>query len=574
MKKRIASLIAALAVTAAGTTAYAAKAWAPADLRSLGSFLLGASETGSADLNDDNVSDIFDMIAMRKSLISSVGDYKETTVPATEEYVKLINRNVISDGVTWLVQSGAATEFSVARAKTVSVTIKGDSSVNNGEEHRPRYAILVNDEPVLTECLSEKEKTVKVLDSDTPTNAVIKVIHLSEANNGPVGVGSITVGSDSALPIIPTSQKPLHIEFVGDSITCAYGVEGKDQYENFKTTTENFLKSYAYLTAKKLDADYSTACYSGYGVISSYSSDGSRNTSGLLGDHYDNAAANAPYNIPWDHSTTPVDVTVVNLGTNDNTYCSKDYETRGPEFTKAYVELLGKIHKAHPDAAIICTVGTMGCAEMYPYIEEAVEQFRKSSGMGDKIMCYQSAQQDMNNDGLGSDWHPSYITHQKSAAVLSDKICTLLGLESDQVGIDVAADAKYEVSLNKDAGADAATYFSDFDKSFWVNVVTGGKEQSDVQSVVSPIGLKKGGTYKLTFKATAPEGSKLPVQIRSKDGKTVYCDETFTAKGEKTSFEAEFTVTSDDPAAEFAILFGGKDYSSVTLYELHLVKTA
>ena len=323
MKKRIASLIAALAVTAAGTTAYAAKAWAPADLRSLGSFLLGASETGSADLNDDNVSDIFDMIAMRKSLISSVGDYKETTVPATEEYVKLINRNVISDGVTWLVQSGAATEFSVARAKTVSVTLKGDSSVNNDEEHRPRYAILVNDEPVLTECLSEKEKTVKVLDSDTPTDAVIKVIHLSEANNGPVGVSSITVGSDSALPIIPTSQKPLHIEFVGDSITCAYGVEGKDQYENFKTTTENFLKSYAYLTAKKLDADYSTACYSGYGVISSYSSDGSRNTSGLLGDHYDNAAANAPYNIPWDHSTTPVDVTVVNLGTNDGVYVQK-----------------------------------------------------------------------------------------------------------------------------------------------------------------------------------------------------------------------------------------------------------
>ena len=80
--------------------------------------------------------------------------------------------------------------------------------------------------------------------------------------------------------------------------------------------------------------------------------------------------------------------------------------------------------------------------------------------------------------------------------------------------------------------------------------------------------------YKLTFKATAPEGSKLPVQIRSKDGKTVYCNETFTSKGEKTPFEAEFTADYDDPSAEFAIMFGAKDYSSVTLYELHLVKTA
>ena len=574
MKKRIASLMAALAVTAAGTTAYAAKAWAPDDLKALSSFLLGTTETGSADLNEDDVCDVFDLIAMRKSLTAAVGDYKETTVRATEENVRFINRNVVLNDVTWLVQSGAAVEFSVSRAKTVSVTLNGNGAQKNDEDHRPRYAILVNDEPVKIECLDERKKVIKVLESDTPTNATIKVIHLSEANNGPVGVSTITVGSDSVLPIAPTSKKPLHIEFVGDSITCAYGVEGKDQYEGFKTTTENFMKSYAYLTAQKLDADYSTACYSGYGVVSSYSSDGVRRTDGIMSEHYDNAAAKSPYNIPWDHSTTPVDITVVNLGTNDNTYYSKDYETRGPEFTEAYVELLGKIHKAHPDAAILCTVGTMGCAEMYPYIEEAVKQFRESSGMGDRISCYLSAQQDMNNDGLGSDWHPSYITHQKAAAVLSDKICTMLGLESDQVGIDVAADAKYEVSLNKDAGADAATYFSDFDKSFWVNVVTGGKEQSDVQSVVSPIGLKKGGTYKLTFKATAPEGSKLPVQIRSKDGKTLYCDETFTSKGEKTPFEAEFTVDSDDPSAEFAIMFGAKDYSSVTLYELHLVKTA
>jgi len=123
-------------------------------------------------------------------------------------------------------------------------------------------------------------------------------LHLSEANNGPVGVSTITVGSDSVLPIAPTSKKPLHIEFVGDSITCAYGVEGKDQYEDFKTTTENFLKSYAYLTAQKLDADYSTACYSGYGVVSSYSSDGVRRTDGIMSEHYDNAAAKSPLQYP------------------------------------------------------------------------------------------------------------------------------------------------------------------------------------------------------------------------------------------------------------------------------------
>ena len=570
MKKRIASLIAALAVTAAGTTAYAAKAWAPADLKSLGSFLLGASETGSADLNDDNVSDIFDMIAMRKSLISSVGDYKETTVPATEEYVKLINRNVISDGVTWLVQSGAATEFSVARAKTVSVTIKGDSSVNNGEEHRPRYAILVNDEPVLTECLSEKEKTVKVLDSDTPTDAVIKVIHLSEANNGPVGVGSITVGSDSALPIIPTSQKPLHIEFVGDSITCAYGVEGKDQYENFKTTTENFMKSYAYLVAEKLDADYSAVSYSGHGIISGYTSDGKKNVDSLVPPYYEYVAKSDEYKKEWDFTKKPNDIVVINLGTNDSSYCGQDEEKMN-EYRTEYAKFLETVRKCNPDAYIICTLGTMGCTELYPYIEGAVSDYQKASG--DKnIMSYQSAVQDMQNDGLGSDWHPSEVTHKKSAAVLSDKICQVLGIESDQIGIDVAADAKYDITKNEESGANASTFFSDYDKSFWVNVVTGGTKADDICMDISGIDMKKDGKYRISFKMTGDKGREIPVSIVSADGKTELYSTKVAIEGEKTPFSDEFTSTGTDKAARLIVQMGGKDYSNITLYELHIEK--
>ena len=576
MKKKLsAAIAAAMAVTAVGTTVSAAKVYSPDDLSSLNRFILGnGTAEESMDINSDKNIDIFDMVAMRKALTATSGEYKSSVIAPTAENVNMINRNVIIDGVTWLVQSGAAVEFNVNHAKSASVIIKGDSAINNGDNYRPRYAVLVDGEIILNECLSVKEKEVELFSGDTPRNAVVKVIHLSEANNGPVGVSAVNVVSDSAVPVSPTAEKDLHIEFVGDSITCAYGVEGKDQYENFKTTTENFMKSYAYLTAEKLDAEYSTACYSGYGVISAYSSDGSQNKSGLLGDCYDNIGNTDGYKIPWSHSDHPVDVVVVNLGTNDNTYVSKDYEKRGPEFAKAYTELLKKIHKAQPKAYIICTVGTMGCAEMFPYIEEAVKSFKADSDIGDKIIAYASAQQDMNNDGLGSDWHPSLTTHQKSAAVLSDKICTLIGKESDQVGIDVAADAEYKAVLSESSGANAATYFSDFDKSFWVNVVTGGSKAEDVQTVVSPIGLKKNGKYKLTFKATAPEGSKLPVQIRSKDGSVVYYDDVFTSKGEKTPFEAEFTVSVNDPSAEFSLAFGGKDYSSVTLYELHLVKTA
>ena len=575
MKKSIAAaLTAALAVTAAGNTSSSAIRYTPEELNALGSFLLGKSAVGSADLNSDSVCDIFDMVAMRRSFTSSSGEFKDTVVAPTEEYVNMVNRNVFSEGTAWLVQSGGAVEFNVSRARSVTITLKGDGSEKNDADHRPRYAILVNNDPVMTECLSESEKEITVFDIDTPIDAEIKVIHLSEANNGAVGVSSIKVNSDSVTPIAPTPEKDLYIEFVGDSITCAYGVEGKDQYEGFKTSTENFMKSYAYLTAEKLGAEYSTACYSGYGVVSAYSSDGSRNTSGLLGDCYDYAAAQGSFKVHWDHISRPVDVVVVNLGTNDNTYVSKDYEKRGPEFTEKYVELLAKIHKAQPEAAIICTVGTMGCSEMFPYIEDAVEQFRRTSSMGDRITAYLSATQDMNSDGLGSDWHPTYTTQQKAAAVLADKICRMIGRESDQVGLDVSADAEFTAALDKKVGADAATYFSEYDRSFWVNVVTGGSDANDVQAVLSPIGLKKNGKYNLSFSATAPEGSSLPVEVRNKDGSRIYFRGTFVSKGEKTPFEADFICPDDVSDGEFALFMGGKDYTSVTIYSLKLIKTA
>lgn len=574
MKKRITAVVAAaLAITAVGHTATAVKTYAPADLADLSCFLLGNDKNGSQDVNNDDITDIFDMVAMRRTFNTRNGEFTDTVTAPTEDKVNWINRNAVQNGITWLVQSGSAVEFNICSAKSASIVINGDGSEKNGSEHRPRYAVIVDGEIILDECLSVKEKEVELFSGDTPRNAVVKVIHLSEANNGAVGVSAIKTCSDAAAPVLPTPESSLHIEFVGDSITCAYGVEGKDQYEGFKTSTENFMKSYAYLTAKKLNAEYSTACYSGYGAVSSYSSDGNRKTEGLLGDHYNNVGA-VNYKTPWAHDKHPVDVVVVNLGTNDNTYVSKDYETRGAEFTEEYLKLLKMIHKAQPDAKLVCTVGTMGCSEMYRYIEDAVAAFKKELGGDAEIISYLSATQDMNRDGLGSDWHPTAVTHEKSAAVLADKICGLLGIESDQVGLDIASDAGYKAVFNKDAGSDGATFLSDYDKSFWVNITTGGKESSDAEAVVSPLTLKKGGSYKLSFTLTAPKDMEIPVSVRSSDGKKLYLSEKMTSKGEKTPFEAEFTVDTDDADAEFAISFGGKNYTSVTLYELHIVKIA
>lgn len=570
MKKRITSAAAIVSAFAlAGTTVYAATRYTADDLKNLGSALLGETDLKEGqDLTGDNVIDVFDLIKMRESFTVGTGEFAEQVIGITDSNTKYIGRNIYDDNkITWLVHSGSAVEFTV-NAKSAEITINGDGHTESDEKYRPRYAVLVDDEIILDELLSVKEKAVTLFEGTAPRTATVKVIHLSEANNGAVGVSSIKVNSDAPVPVAPTAKKDLSIEFIGDSITCAYGVEGESQYEGFMTSTENFLKSYAYLTAKQLDADYSAVCYSGHGIVSGYSSSGDAVTDSLVPDYYDYVGKLGSYKTPWDFSSYKNDVVVINLGTNDNTYCSKDYETRGLEYAEKYAEFLAHVHEVNPDAYIICTVGTMGCTEMYPYIKMAVESFKKSSGY-DRIMSYQSATHTQ-SDGYGSDWHPSPVTQQNSAYVLADKICQALGMESSQIGLNVAADAEYTSVF--DDTANMSAYFSDWDHSYHITTVAGGEKKESIQAFVSGIDIKKGGKYRLSFKIETSDGAEIPFVIRSKSTGEIIFEDTFTGTGTKSPYEKEFESSITAADAELVFSLGGTNNLRMSLYDVKVVK--
>ena len=561
-----ATAVVSVAVTA-GSVAFAASRYSADDLKNLSGYLLGESQMQEGqDVDADGMVDVYDLVAMRKTF-EGTGDFSEQMVDMSEKNVKYTGRNIYDkNNVAWLVQSGSAVEFSVT-AKSAEITINGDGFTESDEKYRPRYAVLVDDEVILDEVLSVKEKTVKLFQDTASRTAEIKVIHLSEANNGAVGVSRLKVNSDVPVPVAPAAKKELSIEFIGDSITCAYGVEGKDQYEGFKTSTENFMKSYAYLTAKQLNADYSAVSYSGHGIVSGYSQNGDAETGSLVPDYYNYVGKLGDYKVAWDFDSHKYDVVVINLGTNDNTYASKNYETRGVEYAEKYAEFLSHIHEVNPDAYIICTIGTMGCTEMYPYIEMAVDSFKKSSGY-ERITSYVSATHTQ-SDGMGSDWHPSEKTQQNSAYVLADKICNALGMESDQIGIDVASDAEYS-TVSSD-GAMVSDYFSDWDHSYHITTVTGGTKKESIQSFVSGIDLKKGGKYRLGFQIETGEGNEIPFVVRSRSTGEIIFEDTFSGTGSKTPYEAEIqsSVTAD---AEIVFLLGGVDSLRMSIYEVKVVK--
>ena len=294
-------------------------------------------------------------------------------IPITADNAKLQSRTVMKDDVLWLVQSGSAAEFTVS-GRNASLTLAGSSDINNFD---PRYAVYVDDKMICDEIMADKDVTVSLW-KDTDKTAAVKVMLLSEAQYGGIDIRSVEVESSSAQPVVPAEKAPLTIEFIGDSITCGYGVESKSPSDPFTTATENFSKSYAYLAAKSLGADYTTCCYSGYGKSSIYKDYGS----------------------DWEFSED-CDVVVINLGTNDMNYVAADPKANGDEFVEGYKAFLKTVREKRPEAHIICTVGTMGGDDVYKLIEAAIVELDDEN-----ITSFFSPSQSPLDD-MGTDGHPS-----------------------------------------------------------------------------------------------------------------------------------------------------------------------
>ena len=340
----------------------------------------------------------------------------------TKENVKLIGRYYqTEEGITWLTYSGSAIEF-YATGNYIELNLAGDDNILQEYDFRPRYGIYLDDKLLIDTKMNDYEFTLQFkISNDELSQSKIKIMLLSENQNGGVGIKNIKVNScyQKVKKISPTGKKQLRIEFIGDSITCAYGVDAPDQSYTFTTTTENFSKSYAYLTAQILEADYSVMALSGHGIVSGFSG-GDKWAEGLIPLYYGKNSRNVQYPGFWDFKSHENDFIVINLGTNDANYVNAKREERANEFVQEYANFLQMVREANPLSFIICTLGTLNPLNMFPLVEEAVKLF------GDeKVYVFESPVQDM-NDGLGADWHPSKITHEKLALLVYEKIKEVL----------------------------------------------------------------------------------------------------------------------------------------------------
>lgn len=380
-----------------------------------------------------NIHKLFALICAGMMSVGMTGCGSEkgpVTYAPTSENVKALGRTMLTDDdMLWLAFSGSGAEFTFNGTKA-EVVIAGDDNAEkpDNEDNQARIAIYVNGERVVDDMIDHAEETYTVFESETPAECDVKIVKLSETANSTCAVKSVTVDAEEGIK--PAEKKAHFIEFVGDSITCGYGVDDEVKEHHFSTTTEDVTKTYAYKTAEKLDADYSMVSISGYGIISGYS-DGKKKVAeqqlpkyyDKLGNSYGTFGGKRVSGQAWDFTGYTPDAIVVNLGTNDASY-TKNKEDRVQDYVDSYVEFLKKLRTNNPDAQIFCTLGIMG-QDLYPAVEQAVQNYSEETG--DTKVTAMAFDIQSQSDGYAADWHPTEATHEKASEKLVSEIKSVMG---------------------------------------------------------------------------------------------------------------------------------------------------
>ena len=261
------------------------------------------------------------------------------------------------------------------------------------------------------------ELKIAVFESGKPWGAEIRFRKLSECTQSILAVREIRTDGK----IVPSEERGSKIEFIGDSITCGYGVEGKNELEGFSTGTENAGKSYAGFLTEWMGLESMLTCFSGYGIVSGYTDTPERrNVSELVPPYYERTGRNEFIlpsgkrleEIPWGFSGWQPEKILIHLGTNDLSWCA-DREPRKDLFRKQYKEFLKTVRRNNPGAMILCVLGIMGNG-LNESMVRAVNEYR-AENTDPRIHSMTLQEQDAAHNGYDSNYHPNEKTQRQLA---------------------------------------------------------------------------------------------------------------------------------------------------------------
>lgn len=241
----------------------------------------------------------------------------------------------------------------------------------------------------------------------------IELFKRSEGQRGCVQFNGFALSEGAQLFEVEASERRILV--VGDSITCGYGNEAASIEEGNTIENENGYMSYAAIAARRLDADLMMVCWSGRGMYRNrQKNNDTAETMPVVFDRTLPLSAEPE----WDHRRYVPDVTVINLGTNDQSTHGGKNPLQKSDYIGAYKKFIRKIRSFAPDSHVIVSIGPMAYGELGNWLEEIAGELEDVS-----VLVYARPQ---GQGDVGGHWHPSVAKHKKMADELVEKIKTVM----------------------------------------------------------------------------------------------------------------------------------------------------
>ena len=225
------------------------------------------------------------------------------------------------------------------------------------------------------------------------------------------------------------------IEFIGNSITCGYGVESMEMSAPFEDETENHWLTYANIVSDSLKAQHTSISRSGIGVYRNYDGPKTGSTENMPWQ-YEYTLFNKQEE-KWDFTKYQPQLVCINLGTNDLSTDNYDIQL----YENNYRMFLKTVRSKYPKAKIVMLTGPMLgekessqqravldriCADArkngFTLPNEAISgkkgKAKKTKKFGDKDIYRFDFTFQTGDLGYGASWHPSKLQHQKMAGEL------------------------------------------------------------------------------------------------------------------------------------------------------------
>lgn len=328
--------------------------------------------------------------------------------------VKTQGRTSLIDGILMTDFSGSGIEFNFNGSGDIIVVFSA-SQLTEGDEGGCYFSVFVDGEKMprdFCHITAQGDTYFKVVYGLADGEHNIKIHRQTESERATVGIKKIIANGEITAP----EKSDLYIEFVGDSITTAYGnlaLNSQSVSSPSMPLYQDVTQGYAYLTAMALGADYSIVARQGIGASVGYQPISMPTVYPLLRHPKD---VNTPYSF-----TTQPDIVVIGLGTNDSlTYnnpdIAKPVKTK-EDVKQGFKDMISLVRTKNPNAKIVWIYGMMLNGVNDLVIQAVSEMGGSEKGIYSKRLTANTQ---------GGNGHPYYTGHSVMATELTDFLRSLI----------------------------------------------------------------------------------------------------------------------------------------------------